>query len=461
MNIDWERNWGIFYNPRKWRIEKKAISNVKVFELCVQGNSYDLLLKVVDAERNEYFFYEAVVVKESVAKGERCLGEISLDGRRAFIVDRYTCLEELNRTLREMAEGAKVGKLRYAGEVENWRVESVELMFSGEETTNLLYKLTVTDGARRRKLLLKRFLPRYPVDRGSKELLAIRALKECAPELYGTVEAEIAGKYVPVVLLVEFVEDYAEVGSWFWSSTVELVKLAQLGLEATATVNRMKNMAKRIANDVLIPLHKRLTEEFGGQKKIAEEVLDAMAREFRENLSVVVGKGLLPKAEAAEVLRVVDSSLKKLLLGERATEVHGDLMWRQILWSHRKRRFYVIDLDEHHLNHRAKDVADLVAALRFIAEEATVGVKEDVKSLVVSWVEAVGEELLKSYFGRPTPEDRARVALYLCFRHLHDCAYFLPVAEEKGGAYSRYVDFSLKWFKLSFENLTRFLKATN
>ena len=66
-------------------------------------------------------------------------------------------------------------------------------------------------------------------------------------------------------------------------------------------------------------------------------------------------------------------------------------MWRQILKA--KDRLVILDLDEHMKGHAAKDLADLCAANRFIAE--------DLRPVQHEYVRSIAEDLntliLKSY----------------------------------------------------------------
>ncbi|MDI6884387.1 MAG: hypothetical protein QMD00_04600, partial [Hadesarchaea archaeon] len=152
------------------------------------------------------------------------------------------------------------------------------------------------------------------------------------------------------------------------------------------------------------------------------------------------------------------------------TEIHGDLMWRQIIRARTGDlrtlgNLVILDLDEHTVGHAGKDVADLCAANRFIAEDLPCrdrdfarSLAEDLnKSIVIRYlanVERIGARWDKGL--------RSVVPVYLAFRHLHDAAYHLPIWQGATDPavkerHKRYVDFSIAWFRKSIQKLEKIL----
>jgi predicted trehalose synthase len=164
-------------------------------------------------------------------------------------------------------------------------------------------------------------------------------------------------------------------------------------------------------------------------------------------------------ADQSENLSKIFRGAWNQILGKtKITEIHGDLMWRQILRT-KDKRLIILDLDEHIAGHAAKDLAGLCAANRFIAENLQSPQREYLRNVA----EQLNTIILESYM-RNAERSRAMwaenlektVAVYLAYRHLHDAAYYAPVWRQARKQvdlkrYKRYVDFSLGWLEESLK----------
>ncbi len=133
-------------------------------------------------------------------------------------------------------------------------------------------------------------------------------------------------------------------------------------------------------------------------------------------------------------------------------------MWKQILIDNTNRH-YLIDFDEHIPCHAAKDLADLMAANRFIAEKLTGTLDtrkrkeirelaEELNSLILSSYENAVEGVVKDLWLKDLD---LGCRGYLTFRHLHDAAYFVPISDIPDHKHS--TEFSFRLFKKSFAEL--------
>jgi aminoglycoside phosphotransferase (APT) family kinase protein len=150
----------------------------------------------------------------------------------------------------------------------------------------------------------------------------------------------------------------------------------------------------------------------------------------------------------------------------RVTKIHGDLMWGQIIQL-KNGNMIILDLDEYTTGQPGKDIADLCAANRFIAEALpakdknfAVSVAEDLNRSIIAWYRENAEKT-GAGLGKGLEES---VATYLAFRHLHDVAYHLPIWQGATDPavkkrHKRYVDLSLKWFRRSVLELEGALRG--
>jgi aminoglycoside phosphotransferase (APT) family kinase protein len=168
--------------------------------------------------------------------------------------------------------------------------------------------------------------------------------------------------------------------------------------------------------------------------------------------------------EEERFMNVLTRAWSRILEDIEVTKIHGDLMWGQIIRP-KKGGLVIIDLDEHAIGPPGKDLADLCAANRFIAE--TLPTRE--KGFARNVAEDLNRSILTRYqinadktgtgLGRGLKET---VSTYLTFRHLHDAAYHLPIWQAATDPairerHKRYVEVSLQWFRRSILQLEELL----
>ncbi len=438
-----EEKWKeLFYSPRKWRLKLEDIRSVKMRVLRAEYPDFHVLFHV-DSALGEFQFYEAFTVKRGVRPEERVLGKVKRDSSEYFLVDSYSCPEAILRLFK-----SEKGDLRTSSWISLDRLSYAKPLFTeGEPTTNYLYEV------REPACIVKRYLPRWPFDRGNRELRVIESLP---PAIVPKVFAQVFNKSlefegIPQILVL-FLEKVVgeEVGAIIWREMEEASRLIHMKMPTTPVLEKLMKLMERVVDEVLVPFHRSgEVREFGKEEaKLVEE-------EVEKDLGVLVENDVIKKKEAEGFKKKVKKALEEIS-DIPCIMTHGDLMWRQILRSV-EGNLVIIDLDDAMYAHAARDLASLMAATRFIAECLPTKHRKE----IIRFAESLNDYLLACYAQRCSGEEWARdigkcLTLYLALRHLHDAAYYAPVSRASKGEekkrYEDWVKFSMKW---AFHELKR------
>ena len=466
---NWKR---LFYRTRQYRLDPDRITNAEVEILRCGTDQLDFLLTlemVIGDRTKRLHFYEAVLAKDKASRDDVVLGQIPVRGTNRVIIDAFSNSAYMERLINEWGEGKRRENLillgdmlRDLGEI---NVLSIQCLYTKQPSTNYTYILHLTSKATERqvRVFVKRCVPRDPIDRGNREheiLMALRNLK-IVPRVYGALAA-MTKQYVreqPLILVIfsEFLESTEEVGARIWREMSALAQRTNKGRKA-----ELMGIIKRCIQEVVAPFHAVAFRKWHSKTKLAVEgtrCYDEFFAELADNLQVLVQNRLLTKNEVPSVLKTFLRLWNKILIHVPLTEIHHDLMWKQILIDHTNQH-YLLDLDEHIPCHAAKDLADLMAANRFIAEKLARSLDERKKTVIRELAEEINTLILSSYEDAvggaakcPWLKDlELGCYVYLAFRHLHDAAYFAPISESYPD-HKHSTEFSVKLFRKSFTAL--------
>jgi len=473
----------LFYDPRRWRLSPRDIESLKVQFLNFSPPQYDFLVTVTLTTPNRdlsqtLFFYEGVLAKKTVDDGERVYGRVRVGEANVHFVEGYSSREYVAHLLEEWCRSEKLGSLGFTGRVlgvkgqAHFMVEALNsLAKPGEEvTSNYLYRCRGWAETSKRKLkfdlVIKRFLPREPPDRGNREYALIRILpREIVPRVYGglvNTKFKVGGERQLLVLFMDYIEG-VEVGKQIWDVMEQVSRKKGSGENHEAELKLLESTVEKAIDNVVFPLHKSGFEAWyssGAPVKARDEYQKWYFRELEQNLAAMKEAKLVNAQTRNSLLKTFRGAWQKILQSVKATEIHGDLMWRQIMKT-KDGKLIILDLDEHVMGHMGKDIADLCAANRFISEDLPSQDKEYMRTIA----EKLNQLILECYLKNA---ERAKavwaeniektVLAYLAYRHLHDAAYYAPAwrharNSEDRNKYKRYVDLSLNWLDKSLKNL--------
>ncbi|MFQ5999168.1 MAG: phosphotransferase [Candidatus Bathyarchaeia archaeon] len=477
----------LFYDPRHWRLPPKDIKQVQIHLLNFSPPEYDILIAASatlgKVERTLYF-YEAVIAKKELAKGERTHGKVQINESNIYFIDSFTSRRFLKKLLEMWCQGKKLDSLGFIGsflevtDEAKVKIKMLRPFFKPEEeaTTNYLYRCKglakTLKGEMEFDIVIKRFLPREPADRGNREYEIARVLPpEIVPKVHGGLVNHaftINGKPQVLVLFINFIQDM-EIGKEIWNLMEEIAHKEDEGSNHRKQLEQLHRTVQEAIDKVIFPFHQSCFNAWyplGRTIQPQDEYHQRYYEELRKNLTTLKNAGLITEEERNKFTETFTQAWERILRDVKATEIHGDLMWRQIMKT-KKGNLVILDLDEHVMGHAGKDLADVCAANRFIAEDLPCLNKDYVRDVAENLNQLILEYYLKNAEKTKAgwiDKLRETVLVYLAHRHLHDAAYYAPAwqeatDDEKRVKYRKYVDFSINWFKRSLNQLERVLRS--
>lgn len=465
---NWDR---LFYRPRQYRLDPDRIINVGVEILRYGVNQLDFLLtlEMRIGDQIKYLrFYEAILAKEKASHGDEVLGQITVRDTEGVLIDAFSSPTYMECLINEWGGGEKRENLILLGdmsrELGEINISSIQCLYTTYPSTNYTYILHLVRKAGRKeeRIFVKRFTPRDPIDRGNQEYEILMTLQDLkiVPKVYGALAAmskQYASKH-PLILVIfsKFLENAEEAGARIWREMSAIAQGMNEGRKAA-----VMGLVEGCIQEVVAPFHVAAIRKWYSKPKFAVEgtrCYDEFFTELQNNLQVLVQYGLLIKNEIPSVLKTFSHLWNEVLIHIPLTEIHHDLMWKQILIDNTNRH-YLLDFDEHIPCHAAKDLADLMAANRFIAEKLTGTLDTRKRKEIRVLAEELNSLILSSYVNAVEGVDKdlwlkdldLGCRGYLTFRHLHDAAYFIPISDNPDHKHS--TEFSIRLFKKSFAAL--------
>jgi hypothetical protein len=467
------KNWRILVDPPHWRLTVEEIKSMTTDFLCFAPPSYHVFHTVRDVTAKTFYFYQWLVAKQKVEKGEKIYGEVKVEEKPIYFIDGFTSPRFMKRLLEGWCMGQTWDSIGFTGNflgargsIEITIKHLKELFKAGEEASeNYIYRCKGFVEDREFDVAIKRFLPRSPLDRGNREYVMMKSLpSQIVPTVYGgliNTSLTIKGEPQLLVLFSDFVEG-KNVGWEIWDLIKDIIKARKKGEDTGKKIKTVHTLVKETITKVVFPFHKASYDRLSSLEEEDSTAyrIDVFMKEALENLRKLRREGLLTDDEEERYLSVLSRAWGKMLQNIVVTKIHGDLMWGQVIRS-KKGDMVIVDLDEHAKGQPGKDIADLCAANRFIAEALpttdkgfTRGMAEDLNKTILSSYLACANKSCAE-LGRALEET---VSIYLAFRHLHDVVYHLPIwqgATDPATAerHKRYVELSLDWFKRSILKL--------
>ena len=471
-----------FYDPRHWRLNITDIKKNRIEFLNFTPPRYDFIIHVTLTDGQKLQFYQGVAATKSPRKTQSVYGKAKIGTSDFYFVDGYTSIDYVEGLLEAWTRKDTLGSLGFVGKLPGDRgdvtinLRSLKILSKpGQEpTTNYLYRIRgsakITSKKQEFDIIAKRFLPRAPFNRGNNEYAILKALpRAIVPRTRGVLvnhRLPINGESQVLVLFSDFLEDAHEIGKLIWDLMETISRKKEIKKNAAPELRQLETAVQQAVEKVVFPFHKAGFETWhpnGSPIKAKAHFFSWYHLELEQDLKTLESTETMNANRVKMLSGLFRTAWPKILGRIPATEIHGDLMWRQILKV--KNRLVILDLDEHVKGHAAKDVADLCAANRFIAE--------DLQSPHHDYMKNLGENLnaliLKSYMKKAAQTNAPwasnlenALKIYLAFRHLHDAAYYAPVwhqaktAEEKA-KYKRYVGFSIDWFDKSVKTVETLL----
>jgi len=473
-----------FFEPRHWRLAFGDIKEINIQFLNFSPPQYDFIILTNLPNGQTLQFYEGVVAKETLEKAERLHGKTEIGTSTVYFVDGYTNLEYMENLLEAWCRQKKPGSLGFAGQFLGIRdkahvqIEALKPIGKpGQEvTTNYLYRCKGWVETSEQKLdfdvVAKRFLPRTPLNRGNSEYAMLRALpSSIVPKTRGALvnrRLRVNDENQVLVLFTDYIEDALEVGEQIWELMEQISEKKGLGKSPGSELKLLETTVQEAIDKVVFPFHRAGFETWhsnGVVIKQEDEFYKWYHGELEQNLAALKAAKIITASHSETLSKIFSRAWDQILSRVKATEIHRDLMWRQILKT-KDKQLIILDLDEHVMGHAGKDLADLCAANRFIAED----LQSPHTEYMLNIAENLNKLILKRYIQNAekinavwTENLEKTVLVYLAYRHFHDAAYYAPAWRQAKKAverrkYRRYVGFSFRWLEKSIKPVEDLLR---
>jgi hypothetical protein len=483
----WERNYveqflrenfASFIDPQHWRLSEKNVEHVDVDLLRFRPPEFEIMFTALTKNMETFHFYEALLLREMSAEGEEIRCEFTLKGQKLFLVNGFSSKEFVKGILERWCRRERQDFVDFVGTFygiagkAKVEINSLEPFFPPKEepTANYIYRcrgsVHVKTLGKRFDVIIKKYVPREPPNRGNREYGIMRILPTwMVPRVHGGVvnhAYSIGGEAQVLVLFSDFVEG-KNVGEIMWKLMLEIDK--RVGEDYKAQLGGLHAICKEVIDKVIFPLHMTFRDLWYPFSYVISTPARTKERYFSEvskSLNALTQAGLLLEEEATKLRSLFTQAWEEVLEGMRVAETHHDMMWAQIVRSP-DGKLVVLDLDEHLPGHAAKDLADLCAASRFLTENLPCENRELMRKIA----NQINQTLLLQYhknlqrtgaeWGRGI--ERA-LKVYLTLRHLHDAAYHLPIWKEAPDPavkkrHEKYVNFSMDLLRESMGDLER------
>jgi hypothetical protein len=465
-------NFDSFIDPPHWRLRSEDVAHVDVDLLRFQPPEYEVMFTILAKNMETFHFYEALVLKTRAEGMVR--HEFTLEGQKLYLVSGFSSKEFVKGMLERWCRRERQDFIDFVGTFcaitgeADVEIKLLEPFFLPEEepTSNYIYRCcgtaTTNDVEKEFDVVIKKFVPRDPPDRGNREYGIAKALPaRIVPRFHGGVinhAYSVMGEAQVLALFSDFIGG-ENIGKTFWELMLEIDDKKRKGEDYKTQLGKLHEISKNVVDGVIFPFHMSFRNLWYPFSFAVETSATNRAKYFDEvskGLETLKGTGLLSEEEAEKLEFLFTEAWKRTLEKAGVAEIHNDLMWAQIMRS-RDEELIVLDLDEHSPGHPAKDLADLCAANRFLAESVPC---ED-RDLMRRIADGINQTMIMRYrknvqatgaeWGRGIEE---ALKIYLALRHLHDVAYHFPIWQATADPavkkrHKRYIDFSLKLLRES------------
>jgi len=452
-------------DPRRWRVADARLDDADVETLWHHPPQTHLLVRVRPAagDRGLTFYLPLLLTPE---KPPESGVPLAIGDGEWFASDPYLSPPALTTLLKSAGVG-NAGRLRldsppvgpFTAAARNplfkpagCEVEPL-LDREGEPSTNYLYRLDVRGAGGGHALVAKRYLPREEPGRGDREWeLAAALSSELVPRPVGRLVDTRTGNIL--VGFYEFVPG-AEVGLVLW----KLYGL--LGVVPAGSVLARVRVVFAKSLRTLASFHDQLARRMNfetGRRAVNE----GLFRRAEEDVRALRGYRIDSRAYRAIIVGLVQSLEGGSPVFHGPRPIHGDLMWRQVVWrmgpgrgealdplklplgppEEMPGRLTVMDAESWRTGYLEEDLAGLAAADNFML--ALLGTDRFAPVIFAALWHAACQA---NDWDSDAAQRSLRPLLSLVrLRHLHDAAYYAGAKGDnprKTAEYDRYVRVSL------------------
>ncbi|MGQ4834193.1 MAG: hypothetical protein ACP6IS_09920 [Candidatus Asgardarchaeia archaeon] len=447
-------------SPNYYRLNPANIKDVDVRFIGGAENLFNFIIFVENDTDEKIAFFESIFVTKNPTTNARVLGKIN----EKYLVDSFSDVNGANKLMeicQDFENKAIKANIVLERNLESenifpFKVTSIKPLSESEEfaTTNLVYVWTIENVifAKPRSILVKKYMPRKPINRGTKEYMLLKffSTKQLVPQTYGALRI-IDWEYVAT--FQELLENAKEIKEEIWST---INKLDSENIEKVLV--KLEHIVYDAIKNTVIPFHKLATEEFGENKIFKdskETYVTELFNQLEHTLNILETLEIFDRSFSREVAEVFKKMWKIHVSKRPYFLIHNDLMWEQLLRG-KYDRIFIIDLDKNTLGHVEKDIADICAANRFIANVVIENIKEKAKMVMEQLNKFVIDKYFELMFLEDTRSNKEEynnaIQFYLALKHLNDVAYYAPLTTSKE-VYKHFVSFSLVYFNEKFEKL--------
>ncbi|OGD78536.1 MAG: hypothetical protein A2Y64_06515 [Candidatus Coatesbacteria bacterium RBG_13_66_14] len=452
-------------DPRRWRVSDDRLSGADIETLWHHPPQTHLLVRVKPAtdDRGLTFYLPLLITPERPPEGGVPL---DIGDCECFASDPFLSPPALMTLLKSAGVG-NAGRLRldfppigpFATAAHNplFKPSGCDtaplLEREGEPSTNHLYRLDVRDAGGEHALVAKRYLPREEPGRGDREWeLATALSSELVPRPVGRLADTRTGN--TLVGFYEFVPG-VEVGLVLW----KLYGL--LGIVPTGSVLARVRVVFAKSLRTLASFHDQIAQRMkcdAGRGPVNE----GLFHRAEDDVRALRGYRVSSKAYRAIIAGLVSSLEGGNPVFHGPRPVHGDLMWRQVVWrmgpgkgeeldpltlpleppEEMPGRLTVMDAESWRAGYLEEDLAGLAAADNFM-----LALQERDRFAPVIFAALWHAACQAHGWDSDAARRSLRPLLSLVrLRHLHDAAYYAGAKGDnpaKTAEYDRYVRVSL------------------
>jgi hypothetical protein len=453
-------------DPRRWRVADDRLAGAEIEVLWHHPPQTHLLVRVKPAvgDRGLTFYLPLLLTPDRPPGGgvPLVIGDAERYGSDPFLSppELMTLLKSagVGNAGRLRLDSPPVGPFAAAARNPLFKPAGCEigplLEREGEPSSNYLYRLDVRGGGGEHALVVKRYLPREEPARGDREWgLATKLSSELVPRPVGRLVDTRTGN--ALVGFYEFVPG-AEVGLVLW----KLYGL--LGVVPTGSVMARVRVVFAKSLRTLASFHDQLARRMRGEAG-RRPVNEGLFRRAERNVRALRGYRIDSRAYRAIIAGLVASLEGGSPVFHGPRPIHGDLMWRQVVWrmgpgrgeeldpltlpleppEEMPGRLTVMDAESWRVGYLEEDLAGLAAADNFM-----LALQERDRFAPVVFAALWHAACQANGWDEDAARRSLRPLLSLVrLRHLHDAAYY---ARAKGGddphrtaEYDRYVRVSL------------------
>ena len=453
-------------SPGLYRLAPQHVEEVSVNFIGSFNEIYNFLIFVSSSISDEkLIFFESLYATRTPSSNARILGEMG----EISLVDAFSDVNGANR-LMNISQDYENGSIKAgiilernpnAENIFPFSIMSVESLAKARDvpTTNLIYIWMIENVtfAEPMKIVVKKYIPRFPADRGTweYELLRYLSFKQRAPRIYGAL------KIIDWEVIAVFQQFIGNVNNVETDIQEKISKLRNVS--SSQVLLELQKITNNALTNVIYPLHRSTTRELKNKKlfKRGLEVFEKeVIKEIEKGLELLRELKILKGAESREIEAFLKNIWTMYVSKRPSFIIHNDLSWHQI-FKDNYGRYLLIDLDNSTYGHIERDIAYLCTANTYIADSVDKKIHDKAKSLINKLNTSMIEDYFKLMFGNDDMEKqdyKLAILFYLAVKYLNDSAYYAPL-KDSGEDFENFMKRSLSNFRKTLNELKKCLSS--